>query len=67
MPIIQINVHGKKPFEVKEKLVAKVTEAASSALGEDPAIVRVIINEMDPENFAVAGKTMARRAIEAKK
>jgi 4-oxalocrotonate tautomerase len=44
--------------EQKRDLIAKVTEAMSSAVGAKPESVRVILTEMPKEHFGIAGKSV---------
>ncbi len=55
MPVIIINMLEGRGVEKKRKLLKKVTEAVVEALEVEPESVRVIINEIPKENFAVAG------------
>lgn len=57
MPIVEITlVEGRAP-EVKRKLIAKVTDAVVEAVAAPPEAVRVILREIPPLHFGVAGKT----------
>jgi 4-oxalocrotonate tautomerase len=55
MPVIIINMLEGRSAEKKRKLVRKVTDAVVEALEVEPESVRIIINEIPKENFAVAG------------
>jgi 4-oxalocrotonate tautomerase len=55
MPVIIINMLEGRSAEKKRKLLRKVTEAVVEALEVEPESVRIIINEIPKENFAVAG------------
>ena len=45
----------KRPVAAKRKLARAVTDAIVLSLGVSPESVCVVINEMLPENYAVAG------------
>jgi 4-oxalocrotonate tautomerase len=55
MPVIIINMLEGRSAEKKRKLLRKVTDAVVEALEVEPESVRIIINEIPKENFAVAG------------
>jgi 4-oxalocrotonate tautomerase family enzyme len=55
MPVIIINMLEGRSAEKKRKLLRKVTYAVVEALEVEPESVRIIINEIPKENFAVAG------------
>jgi len=55
MPVIIINMLEGRSVEKKRKLLIKVTDAVVEALEVEPESVRIIINEIPKENFAVAG------------
>jgi 4-oxalocrotonate tautomerase len=55
MPVIIINMLEGRSAEKKRKLLRKVTDAVVEALELEPESVRIIINEIPKENFAVAG------------
>ncbi|MFN3133982.1 MAG: tautomerase family protein [Candidatus Kryptonium sp.] len=55
MPVLIIHMLSGRSSEMKRKLIKKVTDAVVESLNVKPESVRVIINEVDRENFAVAG------------
>jgi len=55
MPVVIINMLEGRSSEMKRKLIKKVTDAIVESLDVNPESVRVIINEVPKENFAVAG------------
>ena len=65
MPLIQVTlVEGRTP-EQKQDFVRQVTAAAVAALGSAPESVRIVLQEVDPDNWVVAGETMAQRRARA--
>ena len=65
MPIVRIDlVEGRTP-ECKVDLIRRVTEAVVAALDVRPEQVRVLLCEIPPEHWAVAGQTMAERVAPA--
>jgi 4-oxalocrotonate tautomerase len=62
MPIIQVNVAEGRTVEQKLAAFSAITDAVVRTLDVLPEQVRILINEVKDENFAIAGETMARRA-----
>lgn len=62
MPIIQMNLLEGRSVEQKRAAVAAITDAVVRSLGVRPEQVRIMINEMPSEHFAVGGETAAMRA-----
>lgn len=55
MPIIHIDLLEGRTVEKKRALVEKVTEAVCEAIDAPADHVRIILNDMPKENYAVAG------------
>ncbi len=55
MPVVIINMLEGRSKEMKRDLIKRVTDAVVESLKVKPDSVRVIINEVPKENFAVAG------------
>jgi 4-oxalocrotonate tautomerase len=62
MPIIQVNIAEGRTVEQKLAAYAAITDAVVRTLDVRPEQVRILINEVKDENFAIAGQTMAMRA-----
>jgi 4-oxalocrotonate tautomerase len=62
VPIIQVNIAHGRTVEQKNAAFAAITDAVVRTLDVRPEQVRILINEVSPENFAIAGQTMAVRA-----
>ncbi len=56
MPIVQIHILEGRTVEQKRKMVDTVTKAICESLTVPPEKVRIIISNMENEDFAVAGK-----------
>ena len=65
MPIIQLNVAEGRTAEQKLAVMAAITDAVVRTLDVRPEQVRILINEVKDENYAIAGETMAMRASRA--
>jgi len=61
MPIIQVHLLRGRPKSVKKELIRNLTESTCATLGVHPESVRVILNEMSPDHFGIAGDTAADR------
>ena len=55
MPLIQVSlIEGRSP-QVRRALIAELTDAVVRALDAPRETVRVILNEVPPEHWAVGG------------
>jgi len=55
MPILQVELLKGRTVEQKREMVRKVTDAVIETLNCPKEAVRIIIREMELENFAKAG------------
>ena len=55
MPILQVEILKGRTVEQKREMVRKVTDAVTETLNCPKEAVRIIIREMEWENFAKAG------------
>ena len=58
MPVLVINMMEGRTDDQKRLLVEKVTNAVCESLGSEPNRVRIIINEMPGNGYAIGGKLM---------
>lgn len=65
MPIIEVHLLEGRSVEQKRALIAELTKAATCALGVGPQQVRILIDELDPEHFAVSGESVGERNANA--
>lgn len=61
MPIIQLHIAEGRTVEQKAAAMAAITDAVVRTLDVRPEQVRILISEGSPENFSIAGETMAMR------
>ncbi len=61
MPIIQLNISEGRTDEQKAAAMAAITEAVVRTLDVRPEQVRILINEVSPKNYSIAGENMAMR------
>jgi 4-oxalocrotonate tautomerase len=59
MPIVRIDMLAGRAPERKAELIRRVTDAVVASLDVRPEQVRVLINELPPENWAVGGRPMS--------
>jgi 4-oxalocrotonate tautomerase len=59
MPIIQVNLLQGRTTEAKRKFALGVTQLACDCFGVKASQVRVILNEMSRDNYAIAGHLVA--------
>ncbi len=55
MPIVTVNIKEGRTVEQKRTMVKRMTEVLSETMEVPAASVRIIINEMKNDNFAIAG------------
>ena len=71
MPLVHIDMMEGRPAEKVEKMITAVSEAIATSLEAPIESVRVVVNEMEPHQYGVAGKPLRvvqeerRRASEA--
>ncbi len=62
MPIVRIDLLEGRAPERKRDLIRRVTDAVVAALEVRPEQVRVLLNELPAEHWAVGGVPMSDRA-----
>lgn len=55
MPIIQVNLLEGRTIDQKRKLVATMTDAVVKSLDVKPDAVRIILQEMTRDDYAIGG------------
>ena len=61
MPIIRVEIQEGRSSEIKERLIAALTDTVVENLGVAPEQVRVLLYEVPKANWGIAGKSVARR------
>lgn len=61
MPIVHVHLLEGRSAECKAELIGALTDACCRTLGSKPEAVRVILEEMKPENFGKGGKPFDRQ------
>ncbi len=61
MPFIQINILEGRTPEKKERLIREVTDLVSDVLEAPKESVRVMIQEIQPEHWGIAGESVKKR------
>ena len=58
MAIVRVTILKGRDQSIKERLVAGITEVLQREIDPDASHIRVIIDEVEPTNYAVGGKTL---------
>ncbi|BAQ10977.1 4-oxalocrotonate tautomerase family protein [Bacillus sp. OxB-1] len=61
MPFIQVTIERGRPPELKEQLIVELTESAVHVLGAPKESVRVLIQEIEPAHWGIAGESISKR------
>jgi 4-oxalocrotonate tautomerase len=61
MPIVSITMLKGRTPEQKSRLLKDVTEAIHRAIDTPKDNVRIVLNEVEPENIAIAGVPVSER------
>ena len=61
MPIVQVQRFEGRSLEMKRNLVSGRPKLTCDVLEVSPDVVRIILNEMSRENFAIAGTLVSER------
>jgi 4-oxalocrotonate tautomerase len=64
VPIIQVNLLEGRTVAQKRAMIAAVTDALVDSLGVRAESVRILINEMHPEHFALAGVSAGQQPLD---
>lgn len=59
MAIVKVTILKGRDQAIKDRLVAGITEVMLREIDPDPSHVRVLIEEIEPGNYAVAGRTLS--------
>lgn len=55
MPIVTVNIKEGRTLEQKRAMIAGMTDVLCETMGVSAASVRIIVNEMRNEDFAIGG------------
>lgn len=55
MPIVTVNIKEGRTVEQKREMARRMTQVICETMKVEPAAVRIIINDMKNENFAIGG------------
>ena len=61
MPIVQVYLLEGRPKELKQELISEITAAISRTLGNSPETIRVLLHDVPPDNWGIAGMPMSNR------
>ncbi|HFK6080874.1 TPA: 4-oxalocrotonate tautomerase family protein [Enterobacter cloacae] len=62
MPFVSVRItrEGNTP-EQKAKVIEEITDTLQRVLGKKPELTHIVIEEVDMDNWGVAGKTASER------
>ncbi|XNQ39740.1 2-hydroxymuconate tautomerase family protein [Bacillus sp. 1P10SD] len=66
MPFIKFNILKGRSPEKKERLIREVTDLVADILEAPVQNVRVMIQEIEPEHWGIAGESVKKRSETAK-
>ena len=55
MPIVTVNIKEGRTVEQKREMARRMTQVICETMKVEPAEVRIIVNDMKNENFAIGG------------
>jgi 4-oxalocrotonate tautomerase family enzyme len=58
MAIIRVTILKGRDQAIKDRLVQGLTDVMTREIDPDPSHIRVVIEEVEPGNYAVGGKTL---------
>lgn len=61
MPLIQVSLIKGRPREKVEKMAEELTQAVVRTIGAPQEAIRVIINEVDSDDWYVGGVSQTKR------
>ena len=62
MPMVNVKITGEgATAEQKSRVIAEMTEVLARVLGKNPATTIVIIEEVETENWGIAGASVSER------
>ena len=70
MPFVNVKVtagHEAPTVEQKKPIIGGITQLLATVLNKNPATTMVIIDEVEMDNWGIAGKTTTERRLEAQK
>jgi 4-oxalocrotonate tautomerase family enzyme len=62
MAIVKVTILKGRDQAIKDRLVQGLTDVMTREIDADPSHIRVVIEEVEPGNYAVAGKTLTSLA-----
>jgi 4-oxalocrotonate tautomerase len=66
MPIIHVHIMEGRTVDQKRRMVAEVTQAVARSFEVKPEAVRILIHELIPENYSLAGITARDQPLHAR-
>ncbi|HEY5674476.1 MAG TPA: 4-oxalocrotonate tautomerase family protein [Malonomonas sp.] len=66
MPYVQVKITKGATNEQKAQLIEGITDLLVSVLDKNPASTQIMITEVEPENWGIAGRSVKRLRAEGK-
>lgn len=66
MPYVQVSITKGATNEQKAQLIEGITDLMVSILDKNPASTQVMISEITPENWGIAGRSVKKLRAEGK-
>jgi 4-oxalocrotonate tautomerase len=66
MPIIHVHIMEGRTVNQKRQMVAEVTQAVVRSFEVKPETVRILIHELIPENYSLAGITAGEQPLRSR-
>jgi len=66
MPYVQVKITKGATNEQKAQLIEGITDLLVSILDKNPASTQIMITEVEPENWGIAGRSVKRLRAEGK-
>lgn len=60
MPIVQVHLLEGRSKEIKQRLISEITAAVSRTLGNSPETIRVLLHDVQSENWGVGGLPISK-------
>jgi 4-oxalocrotonate tautomerase len=66
MPYVQVKITKGATNQQKAQLIEGITDLLVSILDKNPASTQILITEVEPENWGIAGRSVKRLRAEGK-
>ncbi|MEM6683858.1 MAG: 2-hydroxymuconate tautomerase family protein [Pseudomonadota bacterium] len=60
MAIVTLTILEGRSLEIKDKVIEGITKVLTEHIDPDPSHIRVMINEISADNYAVGGRRISK-------